>query len=108
MAPLRLGLEAVCLRDCQKLAGLMIAEVWVLPSLLFVCGRATPLTGLWVTALHSQRRRTVLPPSPRRTRSPRHAMTSARVTVRNSSGRAIPVKRRNFGHRMPVGPARGW
>jgi hypothetical protein len=34
MAPLRLGLETVGLRDCQKLAGQMIAEVWVLASLL--------------------------------------------------------------------------
>jgi hypothetical protein len=59
---------------------------------------------LWVTAFFSQRYsnsddssasrcRTVAPPSARLPKSSRQAMTWARVTVRNSSGRLMPVKR---------------
>ena len=73
-------------------------------SALSTFGRATPLTGLWVTAFCSHRYsnsdasddsrcRTVLAPDPRRTSSSRQAMMWARVTARNSSGRLMPVKR---------------
>jgi hypothetical protein len=41
----------------------------------------------------ASRCRTVLPSSWRRARSSRQAMTCARVTVRNSSGRTMPAKR---------------
>jgi hypothetical protein len=40
----------------------------------------------------ARRCRTVAPPRSRRARSSRHAMTWARLTARNSSGRAMPVK----------------
>ena len=46
-----------------------------------------------VEASDASRCRIVLPPSPRRTKSSRQAMMWARVTVRNSSGRTMPVKR---------------
>jgi hypothetical protein len=41
----------------------------------------------------ARRCRIVLPPSPRCLSASRQAMMWARVTVRNSSGRAMPVKR---------------
>ena len=44
-------------------------------------------------ASEESRCRIVLPPSSRRLRSSRQAMMCARVTVRNSSGRTMPVKR---------------
>ena len=77
----------------------------VLPSPLSALGRLTPLTGLWVTAFFSQRysnsddsaarRWRIVAAAERRARarSSRQAMTCARVTVRNSSGRTMPVKR---------------
>jgi hypothetical protein len=88
----------------EQLARLMIAKGWRLAFAAFRLGRSTPLTGLCVTAFFSHRYsnsaaidasrfRIVLPPSSRRTRSSRQAMTCARVTIRNSSGRAMPVKR---------------
>ena len=67
-------------------------------------GRFTPLTGLCVTAFLSHRYsnsddsaarrcRTVWPLSARVFRSSRQAITWARVTLRNSSERTMPVKR---------------
>src|ERR1700681_1752966 len=78
--------------------------VGVVPSPLSALGRLTPLTGFWPRAFFSQRYsnsddraasrfRRVGPSSPRRSRSSRQAMTCARVTMRNSSGRTMPVKR---------------
>jgi hypothetical protein len=100
--PLALG--GLCLRRIQQLARLMMPSAGVLPSPLSVFGRLTPFTGLCVTAFFSQRYsnsdaseesrcRIVLPLSSRRLRSSRQAMMCARVTVRNSSGRTMPVKR---------------
>jgi hypothetical protein len=43
-------------------------------------------------ASDASRCRMVLPPSPRRASSSRQAMICARVMVRNSSGRPMPVK----------------
>ena len=74
----------------------------VLPSAVSDRGRFTPSTGLWVTALESHKwanneesveslRRMVGAESPRPSRSRRHAIKWARVTILNSSGRWIPT-----------------
>src|SRR5439155_20289915 len=77
----------------------------VKPSLALVTlGRFTPCTGLWTTALRSQRyanrdetadslRRMVDPSHPLLSRSLRHAIKCARVTTRNASGLVMRAKR---------------
>src|SRR3989441_8283632 len=77
----------------------------VRPSLALVTlGRFTPLTGLWTTALRSQRysnsdetaeslRRMVDPSHPLLSRSLRQAIKCARVTTRNTSGFEMRAKR---------------
>jgi hypothetical protein len=75
----------------------------VLPSFPSALGRLTPRTGLWLTALTSQRwsnreataaslRRMELGAKPRRSKSFRQAMRWARVTCRISSGLVTPAK----------------
>src|SRR5262249_11148489 len=87
------------IRACSSLSA------GVRPSLAFATfGRFTPLTGLWTTALRSQRysnsdetaeslRRIVDPSHPLPSKSLRHAIRCARVTTRKTSGLVMRAKR---------------
>jgi hypothetical protein len=103
MARSRLSLIRLSAGAARRSRAWLSPIAGVLPSPLSARGRLKLLTGLWVTAFLSQRYsnsddstasrcRTVAPPSMRPVRSSRQAITWARVTVRNSSGRFMPVK----------------
>ena len=114
-----LALDRVGLRRRQQLARLMIAER---RRLAFAAFRLRPLDafdrivgdGVLLAEIFEQRgqRREPVPDRAaakaraRSARSSRQAMTCARVTVRNSSGRAMPVKRMKSRDRVLIGPAR--
>ena len=100
-----LALDRVVGRRSQQLARLMVAER---RRLAFAAFRLRPLDafdrvmgdGVFLAEIFEQRgeRREPVPDRAaakpaRRVRSSRQAMKCARVTVRNSSGRSMPVKR---------------